>query len=192
MKRSDAIAMISNASSDKFIVAATGMISRELHASGDRLNNFYMLGSMGLNSSIGLGVAINCPQQTVIILDGDGSLLMNLGTLALIGEYAPQNIIHIVLDNGVYASTGGQPTISGNLDFEGLATSAGYRYVSSCSVPEDLLDELNCLDKHPRPIFLRIIVEPENQPGIGRVAIEPPEIKTRFMKALAIKKGNNG
>jgi len=108
------------------LLNTTGMISRELFVTEDRSANLYMLGSMGLLSSFGLGLALMVPQQNVIILEGDGSAMMSLGTLPLISSERPTNLIHIILDNEAYESTGGQPSISTRFDLAQIANSAGY------------------------------------------------------------------
>jgi thiamine pyrophosphate-dependent acetolactate synthase large subunit-like protein len=108
------------------IVASLGHPAYDLFASGDRPQNFYTWGSMGLASSIGLGLALACPDERVFVLDGDGSLLMNLGSLATIGLLRPSNLVVIVMDNEEYATTGGQktPTAQG-ADLEAAARALG-------------------------------------------------------------------
>ena len=113
---------------DELVVSANGMISRELFAVKDTANNFYMLGSMGLASSIGLGLALSVPDRKIVVLDGDGNLLMNMGSLATIANLSPKNLVHIVLDNGSYASTGGQPTASRVVELEKVARSCGFKH----------------------------------------------------------------
>ena len=94
------------------VLSTTGMISREVFFTEDRPGNFYMIGSMGLLSSFGLGLALMVPEQRVFVLEGDGSALMSLGALPLIAGENPSNLVHFILDNESYESTGGQPTIS--------------------------------------------------------------------------------
>ncbi len=112
LKRIEAIALAGEAAAaqDALIVCNIGYPSRELFAVHDRPENFYMLGSMGLASSIGLGLALARPERRVIVLDGDGSVLMNLGTLATIAHHGPENYLLVILDNCCYGSTGSQPT----------------------------------------------------------------------------------
>ncbi len=104
----------------------TGMISREAFNIRDRAENFYMLGSMGLLSSLGLGLALQQLARTIWVIEGDGSALMSLGAFPLIATCRPSNFIHIVLDNEAYESTGGQPSIASTVDLAALAESAGY------------------------------------------------------------------
>ena len=103
MNYREAITTITELLDDQLVVCANGLISREAFTIRDRLENFYMIGSMGMASSIGLGVALNKPARKVIILEGDGNLLMNLGSLPMAGSLQPGNLLHIVLDNEVYA-----------------------------------------------------------------------------------------
>ena len=143
MKRIAAIELVARAAGDALLVGNIGYPSRELHAVADRAENFYMLGSMGLASSIGLGVALACRDRRVIALDGDGSVLMNLGTLATQAHYAPGNYLLIILDNGVYGSTGCQPTFaSQKTDLAAMARAAGVTHVRTVTTPEELKEAL--------------------------------------------------
>jgi len=183
MKRLLAIRCILSALKGSLFVCATGMISREAYSADDREENFYMIGSMGLNSAIGLGLAIHLPHREVVVLDGDGSVLMNMGMLATVGQAAPGNFVHIVLDNRSYASTGGQPSISGEVALEEVARAAGYAHATRIRDQIQLAQELDALDKRPRPAFHLVEVEPGNESGISRVCHPPPEITRRFMRA---------
>src|SRR4051812_33081108 len=100
---------------DDLLVCCNGMIGRELYTVGDRPANFYMIGSMGLGLSIGLGLALAKPKRRVIVLDGDGNVLMGMNVLASAASEGPPNLLHVVLDNQTHASTGGQRTISGEV-----------------------------------------------------------------------------
>ena len=111
------------------VLSTTGMISRELFTIRDRPGNFYMIGSMGLVSSLGLGVSLMCPGTRVFVIEGDGSALMSLGTLALIAAERPANLLHIILDNEAYESTGAQPSISSEVDLAEVGKSCGYQHV---------------------------------------------------------------
>ena len=126
MKRIDAIRCISKLLTDEPVVVSLGHPAYDLYAAGDRPLNFYTWGSMGLTTSIALGLALACPDRRIVALDGDGSLLMNLGSLATIGAGAPPNLLIIVLDNGVHGTTGGQNTATaGAADLEGAARALG-------------------------------------------------------------------
>ena len=180
-----AITIITELLQDQLVVCANGLISRETFTIRDRVENFYMIGSMGLASSIGLGVALNKPSRKVIILDGDGNLLMNLGSLPMIGSLQPKNLFHIVLDNEVYASTGNQPTISNVIELEEIAKSARYAYVKKVTTNEDLKKEMAHTLENEGPSFLLVkIADTEEQREIGRVTHSPEQIKERFISAI--------
>jgi thiamine pyrophosphate-dependent acetolactate synthase large subunit-like protein len=168
---------------ETLIVACNGMLGRELHSAGDRPPHFYMIGSMGLASSIGLGLALSRPARAVVVLDGDGNVLMNMGTLASIGVAAPSNFHHIVLDNGMYASTGGQRTISDRVRLEQIALAAGYRAVRRVSERADLESAIPSVLAQAGPSMLLVEVAPGNVKGIGRVSLDPPAIARRFREA---------
>ena len=145
MKRIEAIALAAEAAQAEgaLLVSNIGFPSRELYAAKDRPENFYMLGSMGLASSIGLGLALglaqSLPARRVIVLDGDGSVLMNLGTLATIAHYAPENYLLVILDNCCYGSTGSQPTCTHlGTDLAALALAAGVQFVRKVDNLDDL------------------------------------------------------
>jgi sulfopyruvate decarboxylase subunit beta len=180
-----AITTITELLDDQLVICANGLISRETFTIRDRTENFYMIGSMGMASSIGLGVALNKPSKKVIILEGDGNLLMNLGSLPMIGSLQPGNLLHIVLDNEVYASTGNQPTISDVIQLEEIAKSARYVYVKKVTTKEDLRREMTHTLKNEGPSFLLVkIVDTAEQIEIGRVTHSPEQIKERFMSAI--------
>ena len=133
MTTSRVIELLMSQLTTELVISANGYISRHLFKRHDRNSNFYMLGSMGLASSIALGVALAKPDRKVIAIDGDGNLLMSLGTLAMIGGCCPKNLIHIVIDNEQYETTGGQRSLSVTVDLVQLALAAGYNS-SSLSV----------------------------------------------------------
>lgn len=144
MKRIEAISEVASAAGNAIIVCNIGFPSRELYAVADRPENFYMLGSMGLASSIGLGLALARPERRIIVLDGDGSVLMNLGTLATIGHYGPDNYVLVILDNCCYGSTGSQPTCTSlRTDLDLMARAAGVQCVRAVTTPESLSDALS-------------------------------------------------
>ena len=130
MTRHEALEHILAPLSDRDLALfTTGMISREAFNIRDRAENFYMIGSMGLLNALGLGLALQSPAWRIWVIEGDGSALMSLGTLPLIATMRVPNLIHVVLDNEVYESTGGQPTISSEVDLAALAEAAGYARV---------------------------------------------------------------
>ena len=132
MKRIEAIALAAESaqSQNALLISNIGFPSRELYSVCDRQENFYMLGSMGMASSIGLGLALAKPKRRVMVLDGDGSVLMNLGTLATIALHGPKNFLLVILDNCCYGSTGSQPTCTCYCtDLAAVARGAGIREV---------------------------------------------------------------
>ena len=186
MKLAEALAVVTPLLEDELVVHANGFISRESFNLDDRPGNFYMLGSMGLASSIGLGVALNKPDRRVVIFDGDGNVLMNLGSLALIGAIQPRNFIHFVFDNEVYGSTGNQRTISGQVALEEIARSSGYQRVQKVTTAEALEAAAKEFLQQPGPSFLLIKIEPDwRERKIGRITHEPPQIAQRFIEAIS-------
>jgi sulfopyruvate decarboxylase subunit beta len=180
MKGYEAIESIARAlQGDELVVSANGMISRELFAVRDSPANFYMLGSMGLVSSISLGLALALPKRTVIALDGDGNLLMNMGSLATIGHLLPRNLVHIVLDNECYASTGMQPTASKTVALELVAASCGYKKCRKVEDQRELGETVKEMLDADGPTFLLVKIEPEWK-QVERVAHSPETIKIRF------------
>lgn len=180
MRRIDIIREI--ARRDWLIVANIGYPSRELYAAADRPGNFYMLGSMGLASSIGLGIAVSQPGP-VCVIDGDGSVLMNLGTLATIAHHGLPNLCLVIVDNKVYGSTGGQPTYAGAAaDLAAIARAAGSRH----AVRVATLAELGrALDGHAPVIVADADPGNENAPVIP---LSAEEIKNRF--AAHVQRGS--
>ncbi|MBH44944.1 MAG: sulfopyruvate decarboxylase subunit beta [Dehalococcoidia bacterium] len=166
--------------SDHLVLSTTGMISREVFSHDDRQENFYMIGSMGLASSFGLGIAKSNPDKKIIILDGDGSFLMNLGAAACIGFYNTSNIVHIILDNFSYESTGSQNSISNKIDLCNIAKSSGYKFVD-----EIINFDINKISFDKKELsFYRIHVGIESNEEISRVAHTPEEITSNFKLIL--------
>ena len=166
------------------VVCATGYISRSAQAAKDRLENFYMIGSMGLTSSIALGVALSKPRKKVIALDGDGAVLMNLGNLVTVGALKPENFIHVVLDNGGYESTGDQPSHAAAVPLDKIAQSAGYSYVRRVENSEALKKEVAAALSKKGPVFLLVKVVSDAAPPAPRVHASPEVITENFSKGL--------
>ena len=186
MKRMRAIELISEYISDVMVVACNGFISRELFTIRDQPSNFYMIGSMGLASSIGLGVAMAQPDKKVMTLDGDGNILMNTGTLGSIAAIGPKNFFHIALDNEAYGSTGDQKSISGHFSLGKLADAFGYKNVFEVDNEEELTALLPAYFATEGPSFLHIKVEKGQSENTNRVSWTPEEMTARFRKtALA-------
>jgi sulfopyruvate decarboxylase subunit beta len=133
MQRAGCLEMICPELEDKLVVTIMGACAQELYDLGHRDNYFYLQHAMGLASSIGLGLAMHLPHERVIVLDGDGSVLMNLGTFATLARYRPRNLVHVVFDNGSLLSTGGftSHTTSGVTDLAAIARGAGIEHVAS-------------------------------------------------------------
>jgi phosphonopyruvate decarboxylase len=163
------------------ILASTGYCGRELYAVADRPNQIYMVGSMGCVLPWALGLALERPDLDVLALDGDGAALMRMGAMATVGAYQPANLKHLLLDNGVHDSTGGQATVSPRISFAGVAAACGYaRAVES----HDLAEVAAWLEE-PRlsgPSFARLWIRAGTPPGLPRPAISPVDVRRRFMQ----------
>lgn len=184
MKGTEAFEEIIPLLTDEPVIHANGYICRQSFNIKDREENFYMIGSMGLASSIGLGVAINRPEQKTIIIDGDGNVLMSMGTLAMIAAAAPKNLLHIVIDNEAYESTGSQRSLSKSISLEKVALSAGYLQTKKITNKDHIKEAFHELMGKDGPSFLLIKVEPSFDKSTGRVHHTPEEITTRFMESL--------
>jgi phosphonopyruvate decarboxylase len=165
------------------VVATTGKCGRELFTLNDRRQHIYQVGSMGGASAMALGVALNTKKK-VVVLDGDGALLMKMGNLATIGAYQPNNLVHVVLDNGVHDSTGGQATVSAMIDIAGVAIACGYRYAASCS---DLAGFEKALAEAGKqgPSLIHMKIAPGSMAKLGRPTVKPAEVARRFQAFLA-------
>ena len=185
MNLAQALSIVIPALQDALVVHANGFISRESFNLEDRLGNFYMIGSMGLASSIALGVALSKPERRVVVFDGDGNVLMNMGSLALIGVQRPRNLVHLVFDNEVYGSTGNQPTISSRVALDEVARASGYVDVRRVEDADQLRATTQELLAKDGPSFLLIKIEPDREERrSGRITHEPQHIVRRFMEAI--------
>ena len=164
------------------IISANGFISRDLCEVGDKNSNFYMIGSMGLASSIGLGLALKNPKKRFFVFDGDGNVLMNLGSLATIGATEPKNLVHIVFDNSLHESTGGQPTISKKIDIHSVAKTLKYKTYKA-TTKNELENILHRIKKVKGPILILIKIS-KSKTTSKRVDIDAIKIKQRFMESL--------
>ena len=165
------------------LIATTGKCGRELFTLADRPQHLYQVGSMGCASAMGLGVALNAARP-VLVLDGDGAALMKLGSLATIGVQAPSNLVHLVLDNGVHDSTGGQSTASANVDFAALAVACGYRSASACDSLAGLEDALKAALSEAGPHLIHLRIAPGSLANLGRPTVKPAEVARRFRDFL--------
>ena len=178
MARREAIADIMKNIDDEIVVCNIGFPSRELYDIDDRDENFYMIGSMGLASSIGLGLALSRPDKDVVVIDGDGSLLMNMGSLVTIFANNPKNLTWIVIDNGAYGSTGNQDTYAQVIDLCEIAKSVGFKNSFNF---EDI--DLAEIIKSEDASFIVYNTEAGNSKA-PIIDLTPIEIKDRFMNAI--------
>jgi sulfopyruvate decarboxylase subunit beta len=163
-------------------VVCNGMITRELYAQADAPSRFYMIGSMGLAASLGLGLALVQPARPVVVFDGDGNLLMNLGVLGTIAAARVKNFYHVVFDNGAHGSTGDQRTISDRVPLDRIAAAAGYRATARVDGEPSLDAQLGVFFGDAGPRMLLVEVARGNQPGIGRVEPSPQQLTARFRR----------
>ena len=182
MIRKEAISIVVKKIGDHPVISANGLISRDLFEICDRNSNFYMIGSMGLASSIGLGVALKNTKRQIFVFDGDGNILMNLGSLITIGTTKPKNLVHIVFDNSSHESTGGQPTATNKIQLGKIAKSANYK-VFQVKTKNQLVKVFQKIKTIPGPIMVIVKIE---KGGVTnkRINIEPTKIKNRFMNSL--------
>ena len=182
MIRKEAISIVVKKIGNRHIISANGFISRDLFEVCDKNSNFYMIGSMGLASSIGLGVALKNTKKKIFVFDGDGNILMNIGSLITIGTTKPENLVHIIFDNTSHESTGGQPTATDKIQLSKIAKSVNFK-VFQVKTKKQLVKILQKINLIPGPIML--IVKIENSGIISkRINIESTEIKNRFMRSL--------
>lgn len=187
MIRSEVLKSIVPVITDELVICNIGLPSQELFMFDDQPSNFYMLGTMGLSSSIGLGLALAQPQK-VIAIDGDGSVLTNFGTLPTIANNVADNFILLIIDNGSYGSTGDQPTYAGRkTSLTKVAEACGCENVIECQADEtaDVLKKALASNK------MTIIVckcQSGNIP-VGVIGINPVVIRDRFMKEVARRNG---
>ncbi|MDD4527876.1 MAG: phosphonopyruvate decarboxylase [Candidatus Margulisbacteria bacterium] len=174
-----------NKNTKTILLATTGFTGRELSEVEDSLNNLYMVGSMGCISSFALGLALTRPNKDIIAIDGDGALLMRMGNLATNGYYSPDNMLHILLDNNMHDSTGGQFTVSHNVDFVQIAASAGYKESKYVHSLEEMDECLKSWQKNKVLTFLCIKIKREVNAKLSRPKVKPFEIKDRLKKYIS-------
>ena len=178
MARFEAIYEIMEYIDDELIICNIGFPSRELYEIDDRSENFYMIGSMGLASSIGLGLALAKPNSNVVVIDGDGSLLMNMGSLVTVFANNPSNLTWIVIDNGAYGSTGNQDTYAQVIDLVDVAKGVGFK--NSFNFEDINLKDIIRSDDASFIVY-RTEAGNSNAPIID---LDPITIKERFMKSI--------
>jgi phosphonopyruvate decarboxylase len=166
------------------IIATTGKTGRELYTIADREQHLYVVGGMGTASGIGLGVALNVPDKPVVVIDGDGAALMKLGAFATIGSQPAQNLVHVLLDNEVHDSTGGQATASSTVRFAEVAAASNYRNVCEADSLEAFTAGFDALLKREGPSLIHLKVRPGSMDDLGRPRVTPVQVKERFMRFL--------
>lgn len=178
--------LIAKLRSEEAVIGGIGNTNFDLWAAGHRPQNFYMLGSMGLAFPIALGVALAQPDRRVFALEGDGSLLMQLGALSTIAALKPKNLIMVVMDNGIYQITGAQPTPAASVaDIIAIAIGSGLANSAWAADEEDFerLVEDAMGASEPSLIAVRI----DDKPGVGTTRRDPVQIRERFMHGLGVR-----
>jgi sulfopyruvate decarboxylase subunit beta len=191
VKRAECLAMLYPELEDKLVVTIMGACAQELYDLGHRENFFYLQHAMGLASSIGLGLALHVPDRKVVVLDGDGSVLMNLGTLATLARYRPTNLVHVIFDNGSLLSTGGfdSHTTSGVTDLAAMARAAGIEHVAGV---DSIVAFGEAVVEAFRRDGLSVIVARVSAVGPGHYGMDLllPENAFRFRRHIAAQRRN--
>ncbi len=167
-------------SPNTILLATTGKTGRELFEVKDKPSNLYMVGSMGCISSLGLGLALSQPRKKIIIIDGDGSLLMRMGAMPTIAYYQPNNLLHLLLDNNSHDSTGGQATVSDQVEFVNLAASMGYTQADETGSLKEFQTRVKKWENSPILTFLYIKVAKGSKENLGRPTKKPHQVKDRL------------
>jgi phosphonopyruvate decarboxylase len=167
------------------LIATTGKTGRELFTLDDRPNNLYCVGSMGYASALAQGIALYTPQRTVTIIDGDGAALMHPGNMATIGHLHSSNLIHLLLNNGIYDSTGGQKTLAEGVDFAQVSLGMGYTHAQYCASLDELADAYRHAREHVRgPVLLIINIANGSMGDLGRPTVTPEQIALRLQHQI--------
>jgi len=189
MVREEIIRHIAKASGEDPIVSTTGKASRELFEIREANKqshkyDFLTVGSMGHTSSIALGVALNKPDKRVWCIDGDGSVLMHMGSMAVVGSNAPENLIHVVINNGAHETVGGMPTVASNIDLVAIAKACGYKYAVSVDDFDNLDKELNAAKERKALSLIEVKCSIGARDDLGRPTTTALENKINFMNYL--------
>lgn len=189
LKREAALAQLLELAGDAAIVSTTGKTSREVFElrvqRGDAQRDFLTVGGMGHTASIALGVALGQPAKRVVCLDGDGSVLMHMGALPVIGSMQPGNLVHVLLNNAAHESVGGQPTVADRVDFRALALACGYTAYAQASTQDELRAAWQELTAQAGPALLEVRITTGSRDDLGRPTSTPCENKHAFMQWLA-------
>lgn len=181
MTRTQALESIRKVSKEAALLASTGKAGRELHDLEDSAQNFYMVGSMGCAPSLGLGIAL-ASEKKVVVIDGDGALMMRMGNMATLGRFSRKNLVHVLLDNEVHDSTGGQSSGSENVRFAAIASACGYSHcfeVSDRAQFEKILST-----EYNGTIFVHAKISAGSPENLGRPKTTPVEVAGRFKEFL--------
>lgn len=190
MTREEAIRTVAAAAGEQdAIVGTTGMISRELFEYRESVNegherDFLTVGAMGHASQIALGIALMKSSRTIWCFDGDGASIMHMGSMAIVANKAPRNLVHVVFNNGAHDSVGGQPTVGLKIDLPAIARAVGYKEAYSVDSKETLLQVLETMKSATGPIFLEVKVKKGNRKDLGRPTTTPVQNKEALMNFL--------
>lgn len=165
------------------VIASTGYCGRELHAIDDRPNQLYMVGSMGCVTSLALGLALVRRDLQVIAVDGDGAALMRMSAFATLGSYGPANLLHVLLDNAVHDSTGGQATVSPNVSFAAIAAACGYASADECTDLDGFATSL-AIASSDRTRFVTLAIAPGAPHDLPRPTMMPIDVMKRLMRHI--------
>ncbi|MBB4256218.1 MULTISPECIES: thiamine pyrophosphate-dependent enzyme [unclassified Bradyrhizobium] len=178
--------LIAKLKHEEAVIGGIGNTNFDLWAAGHRPQNFYMLGSMGLAFPIALGVALAQPDRRVFALEGDGSLLMQLGALSTIATLKPKNLIMIVMDNGIYQITGAQPTPAASVaDIVAIAAGSGLANSAWAADEEDFERLVDTAMSAAEPSLIAVRID--DKPGVGTTRRDPVQIRERFMHGLGVR-----
>lgn len=169
--------------SDTVVLATTGYTGRELFAVADRPNQLYMVGSMGCVSSFALGLSLALPEKRMVVLDGDGAALMRMGNFATVGAYAGDNFLHVLLDNALHESTGGQSTVSPCISFAAIAAACGYADARE-EISRDKLEQF--LQAARGPALLQLHTRMGVPEDLPRPSMRPLQVRQRLMQHLGV------
>ena len=187
LKREDALRELLLLAGDSLIVSTTGKTSREVFElraeAGQPQRDFLTVGGMGHTASIALGAALGKPERQVVCLDGDGSVVMHMGALPIIGDVAPSNLIHVVLNNAAHESVGGQPTVGGSTDFAAISQASGYRRYCVADSLESIRTKWQDIVSIAGPVMLEVRITTGSRDDLGRPTSTPVQNKRAFMHA---------
>jgi len=190
MRREDALRCLLSLIGDALVISTTGKTSRELFElraeHGGIQRDFLSVGAMGHTASIALGAALGNPHKQIVCIDGDGSVLMHMGALPIIGDLAPKNLVHVLLNNAAHESVGGQPTVGGKIDFKSIALASGYKDYKVASDAVGITAAWRAIQKQPGPVFLEIKIAIGSRDDLGRPTSTPQENKRAFMQVAGL------